>query len=48
MYENIRVSPLGHEYAKYLKNDLVPLSYGMFFYIVLTPTKMKIPTTSAL
>ena len=27
-----------------MPNAIVPLAWGMFFYIVLTPTKMKIPT----
>ena len=31
-------------------NSIVPLAYSVFFYVhvVLTPTKMEIPTTSAL
>ena len=32
-----------HAHAEYLKRlkSIVPLAYGMIFYIVLTPTKMK-------
>ena len=39
-----------HAYTEYLKMNEVysPLECGMFFYIVLTLTKMKIPTTSTL